>query len=241
MAAADDLAKLARLRMVLSNCALKDVLAEIAPLANQVVSWIPVNTSGSAVCRYNAANGSRQYEVRYQVGDLGNLVHELTHVSVNESYDLDFINYPNTMAQNVPDRIYDGLGRCTNEGLRQTKQMNHAMNAQVGAMLKNINSWAVAANELSASQKKQITTKLLYGMMNPQKECDTVLNQILVWMYEWGYPMRGHMVRKPVVNALYEELEKAAAKLYKQRAAGRVHRAMVEGAHARRRAMGYSA
>ncbi len=239
MTAATDLAKLNQLKNILAPGTLKNVLLEILPLANQVVSWVNVATSGSAVCRYNTVTGIRQYEVRYQFGDLANLVHEMTHVAVNESYGLDFINYPNRNASNVPARQYDALGRCTNEALRQAKQMDHNKNAANIQILQGLQAWANAANELTLTQKSQITSKLGYGMINPQTECDTVLNQILVWLFDWGFPITGHSIKKPIVNALYEEIEKAAAKVYEQRQAGKIHRVMSDGAAARRVAMGY--
>ncbi|TMO57389.1 hypothetical protein CWC18_18740 [Pseudoalteromonas aurantia] len=88
-----DLAKLHRLNSMV-NGPLKLVINEVLAVTPLVIDWINVQTSGSAVCRYKPDN-VRQYEVRYQFGNIGNLVHELTHVAVNESYNLDFINYPN--------------------------------------------------------------------------------------------------------------------------------------------------
>ena len=232
-----DLMDLKRLSDVV-NDPLRLVLKEILPLVHSVVSWIPVGTSGSAVCRYGL-NGVRQYEVRYQVGDLGNLVHEMTHVAVNESYGLDFLNYPNWHAVNVPKRNLDGSGRCLNEEDRQTKQMNQGMNTQLSGTLSMLKKWVDASTELTVEQRANISNKLVYGMMNPHKESHTVMNQILMWMFEWGYPIIGNSSKKPVVNAFYEELSKAVKIAYDARQAAKPRALIHDAAKIRRRAMGY--
>jgi len=158
MSVAQDLAKLRRLSNVV-NGPLKLILNEVLALTPLVVEWINVQTSGSAVCRYKP-NNIRQYEVRYQIGNLGNLVHELTHVAINESYGLDFINYPNWSALNLPERDLDTLGRCKNEDIRQTKQMNHEMNTSKTDILMRINAWSDASTELSHEQQKKFQINL---------------------------------------------------------------------------------
>ncbi len=237
MSTEEDIAKLRRLSNICSGT-LSCMLKEIVSLIPSVVAWIPVTTSGSAVCRYGP-RGIRQYEVRYQVGDLGNLVHEITHVAVNEAYGLDFINYTNVTAKDVPARKLDHLGRCTNEAERQTKQMDHGKNGEVMATLTTLRQWAEASLELTATQRSEISNKLLYGMMNPQKESDTVMNQVLVWLFEWGYPVKGFTTKKPVVNALYEELSKEVKKAHENRQTAKIMTLVRISARLRRRAMGY--
>ncbi|RJE77606.1 hypothetical protein BGP78_00975 [Pseudoalteromonas sp. MSK9-3] len=210
-----DLAKLRRLNSMV-NGPLKLIISEVLAITPLVIDWINVQTSGSAVCRYKADN-VRQYEVRYQFGNIGNLVHELTHVAVNESYNLDFINYPNRTSIDLPDRELDILGRCKNEDLRQTKQMSQSMNTAKSDILMRIKGWTDASTELSPAQKSNISNKLIYGMINPHKESDTVLNQILVWLFEWGFPVTGQYINKPVVNALYEELSTAVKTAHLER------------------------
>ena len=151
-----------------------------------VANWIPVQTSGSAICRYNPTANRREYDVRYQIGDIGNLVHELTHVAINESYGLDFVNYTNEQAKGVPPAKYTGQGYRSNEAERQTRQMDAGKNAANGKVLQSLMGWATAARELTPIQIQEINNKLSYGAINPQKEYDTVINQILVWLNEWG-------------------------------------------------------
>lgn len=65
------------------------------------------------------------------------------------------------------------------------------------------------------------------------------MNQILVWLFEWGFPISGNHAQKPVVNAFHEELCKAVKKAYQARQDGKPMRFMRETALARRNAMGY--
>ncbi|KAF7769735.1 hypothetical protein PCIT_a2627 [Pseudoalteromonas citrea] len=216
-----DIAKLRRLNSVVTG-PLKLIISEVLAITPLVIDWINVQTSGSAVCRYKPDN-VRQYEVRYQFGNIGNLVHELTHVAVNESYNLDFINYSNRASIDLPDRELDILGRCKNEDLRQTKQMSQSMNTTKSDILMRIKGWTDASTELSQIQKSEISNKLIYGMINPHKEADTVLNQILVWLFEWGFPITGQYINKPIVNALYEELSSAVKAAHLERLNCRRH------------------
>ena len=104
-----DLAKLNRLSTVAKpNSALKLILNEAIGAAKKVGIWANVTTSGSAVARYDPKTHTvRSYDVRYQFGDAGNLVHELTHVAVNESFKQDFVNYPYRSSSGVPALRYN--------------------------------------------------------------------------------------------------------------------------------------
>jgi hypothetical protein len=199
------------------------MLQEVHAVAGLVDEWAIVPTSGSAVCRYTTVTGvaTRRYTVNYQSGNIGNLVHELTHVSINERYQLDFVNYPNKGAVGVPDRTLSPKGYCTNEEERQRKQMSGPMNDKTSSLLNGLEVWNVAAVELSVVQRKEIADKLLYGKLRPHLECDTVLNQIRTWLYEWGFPSATVAgAKQPVVNALVEEVEKVVDSLTRQRANG---------------------
>ena len=216
---ATDLAKMTRLGSVISSIGLNAVLEEVNSVIPKVTKWTQVPTSVSAGCFY-APTGDRTYEVRYQFGDMGNLVHELTHIAVNEAYGLDFINYPNEGATNVPPRQLIAGGICVNEAARQDALRIPAKELQLSAELLGLSTW-VNMSDLSDIQKKQINDKLTYGATWASKENDTVLNQILVWLFEWGLPRKiGKGERKPIVNALYEEVERAALRAYRSRRFG---------------------
>ncbi|HTT11269.1 MAG TPA: hypothetical protein VMG60_10305 [Burkholderiaceae bacterium] len=213
-----DLAKLNRLATVAKpNSALKMILNEAIDAARKVGVWANVTTSGSAVARYDPKTGNaRSYDVRYQFGDAGNLVHELTHVAVNESFKQDFVNYRNPSAA-PPASEYDGEGRRKNEQLRQAKWMNDGSNQQMLADLTSLLGLATGAG-LPPLQANKVTEKLRYGMMNPHTEHDTVINQILIWMFEWGYPaLVAPGSRAPVANNFYNALEKSVLAAYQRR------------------------
>jgi hypothetical protein len=241
MSTAEDLANLRRVANELGAGPLKDVFEEVVAVIPMVASWTPVATSGSAVCRYT--NNGHAYDVRYQIGNVGNLVHELTHIVVNEAYGTDFINYPCPHGAKVPDREFSPKGYCKNEEDRQFKQMSVARNQRNTAKLTELTKWAEASQELKPQQRTDIVTKLNYGIQWPAKEYDTVINQTLVWLYEWNYPLEIKKGKKPVVNALYEELEKAVKAAHEERER-EAPRTLLKGAMARpmaqrRAAMGY--
>lgn len=173
---------------------LQMVLAEVVALYPKILTWTTVPTSGSAVCHYDKDGKATGYDIRYQIGNMGNMVHELIHVAVNEAYGLDFVNYANPAAK-PPDRTYDSVGRCTNEDVRQTKSMSDAGNKTAGDSLAALSRWANAAMELTLQQRTDIVAKFGYGQQWPMKEYDTVITQVLVWLHEWKYP-------KPAVAGL---------------------------------------
>jgi hypothetical protein len=216
--AAADLAKLNRLATVAKpNSALKMIVTETIDAAKKVGLWANVTTSGSAVARYDPKSGAiHSYDVRYQFGDAGNLVHELTHVAVNESFKQDFVNYRNASAA-PPAPDYDGEGRRKNEQLRQAKWMSDALNQQMLTELTTLLGLATGAG-LPPLQATKVTEKLRYGMMNPHTEHDTVINQILIWMFEWGFPaVVAPGSRAPGANNFYTALEKAALAAHQRR------------------------
>jgi hypothetical protein len=187
-----DLAKLRKMQINMHAAwALKNVLLEVLMVAKwpKVMNWEKTETSGSAVAFYDPRTGRPvNYEIRYQGGNLGNIVHELTHVVVNESYNQDFVNYP-TSGKRPPLPEYDNLGRRKNEEGRQRQWMDQKLNDQMGGGLKDLSKTACRAG-LPQDKLKQIKDKLLYGQQYPYIEYDTVLNQILTLMFEWGYPVK---------------------------------------------------
>ncbi|MBX3200787.1 MAG: hypothetical protein KF894_21800 [Labilithrix sp.] len=215
------LPKLQRLANVTSSVALRNVLNEVYPLRQVITQWNNVPTSGWARCVYDQATGARSYHLAHQWGNLGNLVHELTHVAVNEAYGSDFINYPTNGAADVPARQYTSQGYCANEDARQTKFLNADEILKISSKIVELTAWA-QATDLPTQKKADVVSKLSYAAINPQKEYDTVINQILVWLFEWGYPVRG-FTKKPVVNALFEEVEKAALQAYNRRQGALAH------------------
>ena len=216
-------------RLAKPGSPLRMVLLEVMALQPKVGTWITQATSGSAICQYDRATGEASaYTVRYQNQNVGNLVHEMIHVAVNESYGLDFINFAIPADSELPERVYTDSGYCSNEAERQTAAMKAgtASMTRIEGTLMRLIGWANASKELTEQQRTTVVEKLTYGTLTPHKEYDTVITQVLVWLFEWGYPtvlasgpMQGP---KPVVNALYEEVEKAVLAAYQARKAARV-------------------
>jgi hypothetical protein len=235
---AEDLAKLRRTASVVAPGTLRDVFEDVVSVIPLVDSWTAVPTSGSAVCRYTPQG--RKYDVRYQIGNMGNLVHELVHVVVNESYGLDFVNYPNPQARDVPERDISEKGYCKNEEARQAKEMSPARNQKNMQTLVDLIAWAEKSTELKSEQRDEIVKKLKYGQMWPSKEYDTVITHVFVWLYEWGFPIANTTPgKKPVVNALYEEVEKAVRGAMDERDRESPRTLLKESIEKRRKAMGY--
>ncbi|MCL2385505.1 MAG: hypothetical protein FWC84_06730 [Alphaproteobacteria bacterium] len=164
------------------------LLDEVLPAADLVDHYCNVLTSGNAVCLYKEPT-ARRYKVHYQFGNLGNLVHELTHISVNEAYELDFINYPvpvEDLPKDLPERdIDEATGFCKNEEARQGKiQRDADWPSTLSEELKILKAKAEAASFSDSKLKQEIVTKLDYGIQWPHREFDTVINQIMVWLCE---------------------------------------------------------
>ena len=204
------------------NNPLKPVLEQLKQMVHMVTKWEYVSTSGSAVCRYL---GGRTYEIRYQEGNLGNLVHELIHVAVNEAYDQDVINYPTNRTIDVPDRVINANGYCTNEERRQIAFMDRDWINRLSVNLSNLID-LVTHSEIASTEKKLIIEKLKYGMMNPHKEYDTVITQILVWLVQLGYPiitLPKTSSKTYQANIFYDRLEFYVREAYNLRSYGRGH------------------
>jgi hypothetical protein len=76
--------------------------------------------------------------------------------------------------------------------------------------------------------------------MWPSKEYDTVITHVFVWLYEWGFPIANTTPgKKPVVNALYEEVEKAVRGAMDERDRESPRTLLKESIDKRRKAMGY--
>lgn len=211
-----DLASLDRMRVNAEEGPLKWMLENILPMKDRVSNWTPVPASGFAVCFYNPDGTPKEYQVNFQTGNLGNIIHELTHVAVNEAYNLSFINHPVApVPADVPAPEYDPRGRCTNEEDRQAKLGRVVPINEIHDKLKHLEQWTNVAGELKEPQKKDIRDKLAYARMWPAREFDCVVNQILIWLHEWGVPVvkRSATVSrtdnlKPFATALLQETEK---------------------------------
>ena len=201
---------------------LRQIIQEVLAVVPRVISF--TNNAGHKYCTVYYDQVTKQpthYTINYEDGDLGNLVHELTHVRCNEVYGLDSLNYvsPSRNAPDLPDRVLLADGRCQNEQERHHKLRDPAKDVLLATQAQQISAWANAANELSPEQKQKIVNQIMYLSGKPFMEFDTVMNQILVWLHEWGWPQT-YTGLKPVANALYEEVEKIVSYQHRRRQLG---------------------
>ena len=114
------------------------------------------------------------------------------------------------------------------------------LRCEVERAVDDLIAWAEKSMELKPEQRDEVVKKLKYGQLSPQKEYDTVITHVLVWLFEWGYPIANTSpTRKPVVNALYEEVEKAVRAALDEREKEAPRTLLKESIEKRRKAMGY--
>jgi hypothetical protein len=138
--------------------------------------------------------GGGQYSVSYaRPADMDThdriavLVHELTHVVVNEAYNSDMLNYPvpvltdterMTTLEETPGREEDIQNARMRKADREQRNsfMDHVM-ANVTLLLSQL-----PRSGLSPERQKMIDTKLrLHTLQRPFHEYDAVLSHLLTW------------------------------------------------------------
>ena len=144
---------------------------------------------------------------------IGNLVHELTHASVQKSFGRDYVNYTNPSSENVPEPVINDKGRLNNEAKRQEARKNSKADNSLGVILDDLQQLAVNDKKLTDQQKTQVKEKLSYGMRNAHIEFDTVINQISVWLHYWGVNAKN--------SKFAERLQQVATQNYTERQSGR--------------------
>ncbi|WP_292867254.1 hypothetical protein [Nostoc sp. LPT] len=134
------------------------------------------------------------HEVRYhgeadkeEVDRIGNLTHELTHVSVQDKFDKDYVNYTNPPPGPVDAPTFNpNAERMQNEEDRQRQQSVSSADNAIQVKLENLQKLTLKDGCLNQEQRNQVREKLTYGIQSPHIEFDTVINQILTWLYHWG-------------------------------------------------------
>ncbi|NOZ01488.1 MAG: hypothetical protein GXP54_06310 [Deltaproteobacteria bacterium] len=203
-----------------SSGVLGPVLSEVASAAKQLGSGEirAVKAMAHAARRYDDLDQMTGQDVNYIGHDpdervrVANLVHELTHVRVQQAFGRDYVNYtnPSTSGGTLPSPQIEG-GRIRNEAERQAGQRDEAAEQVLSGKLTNLSALAQKDEHLSAEQQAEVVTKLAYGTQTPYLEYDTVLNQILVWCHYW----------KIHANSPFrKELERVCAEAHADRQAG---------------------
>jgi Domain of unknown function (DUF4157) len=177
-------------------------ILEEALQASELVKVVNyVGTSGNVQRRFTAEGNIAGYILNYQgevdnlAQRIGNFVHELTHIAVEQAYQSDHVNYANEPERNVPEPQYgdpavvEGFNQevrgIKNEEARQTARL-------VRESIKILSDNLIALNGLveesgmDTPQRQQVSDKLMYGAVRPNIEYDTVVNQIYVWCKSWG-------------------------------------------------------
>lgn len=165
---------------------LKAVLQEVLAASSKVSVWENKPMAYAKTIFKDGAVDS--YLVSYNAGDIAQLAHELTHVAVNEKYKRDYINYANE-GKTPPERTFSDDGKtCTNEEDRKRLLADKAAGDWLGRNLENLQGWTKVAGMNAFAYDAKIDAKLIYGRTNIHWEYDTVINQIMVWLVQWGYP-----------------------------------------------------
>jgi hypothetical protein len=175
------------------------LLDELLPLLSNVTDFERTEPlAGQGVGGGNTRNlGGGRYEIRYSAPPnpdpttdlLAVIVHELTHVAVNESYDSDMLNLPVPQLAGRPAQADPGPNEEAIQGDRLRLVPPEAKNkfmdmvqSQGNALLNDLGS-----SGLSTQRQAQISEKLQgHTMRNPYHEYDAVLSHLLVWSDQDG-------------------------------------------------------
>ncbi len=195
-----------------------DIIEEVLGYVFQVREWTKVATSGSATPYWGPFGA--EYDVRYQEGNLANIVHELTHIACYVGYDNDFLCWPPT-GRVKPARTYSAgadIGFVTNQEQLQFPEMDQLEPLlNMGQRIKA----CVPTSPLTADQQRQVMDKMQYGTgMFGGVEFDPCVNNVLGWLIEWGYPRKGSWFSR-ANNQLFTVTEQVARAQYEKRIVNR--------------------
>ena len=155
------------------------------------------------------------HEVHYhgQVEDegkrTGNLVHELTHASIGESFGRDYLHYTNPPLGEVEEPEFNETrDRMTNEEARQTQRRVPEADNKIQVKLVDLQRLTHQSRVLNTEQKQWIIERLSYGIRSPHTEFDTIINQIATQLHHWGITSADSKVARRIehyVNRLQNE------------------------------------
>ncbi|WP_294765504.1 hypothetical protein [uncultured Rhodoferax sp.] len=196
------------------------ILAEVLGYVDLVDQWTVVPTSGSVAPKIK--QGTTVYEVKYQSGNLANIVHELTHIAVYEGYANNMLNYlPTAKDLAKPAKILTASGYIQNQFDLQAPDKN--ADEPLSATMSIIAALAQGSN-MGKAHKDMVKVKTDYAIGQPHIEFDTCINHILAYMVEWGYPKTIGYVKRKVsmshfgsANALFTKVEAVARERYQLR------------------------
>ncbi|TWH43503.1 hypothetical protein CAL7102_07232 [Dulcicalothrix desertica PCC 7102] len=165
--------------------------------------------------RFNDGVPSTQevYYHRDTENRLPNLAHELTHVRVQESFNRDYVNYTNPARGEVEDATFnEARDRMRNEDNRQNQRRVPKADNSIQVTLEDLQRITHEDKSLNGDQKRWIIQRLSYGMIQPHKEYDTVINQISVQLHDWEITSANSKVAR--------KIERLATRLHNERMSG---------------------
>ncbi|MEV6347639.1 hypothetical protein [Actinoplanes sp. NPDC051851] len=195
----------------LANTANQDVrnlLNQLMPHLHRISSFTraPTSTSGGNTHIDDAATtaaGANRYTINYGAGgtveqQVAILVHEVTHILINESYDAEMLNYP---VQPLP-----AIGPVAqHEGQRQQERIGLTDPAE----LQRFSAYAtrtiadlitlLPSSGFGPARMREISNKLgIHTMQNTLSEYDGVLAHVLVWSDQDDIPTTSQFYQRLV-------------------------------------------
>ncbi|RCJ39067.1 hypothetical protein A6770_39165 [Nostoc minutum NIES-26] len=194
---------------------LRNIMTELYEVSKN--TDIESQGGGAAYTSRKFKNGTLdKHEVKYhghvkdEAERVGNLVHELTHRSVVDKFNTDYVNYTNPPENEVEEAKFSSNGeRMTNEGKRQDQRKVQSVDNAIRVKLTSLQKLTLEDKNLSKEQKVKVRDKLTYGIQNAHKEFDTVINQISVWLHYWNIT--------PDKSQLAQKLKEIAAQNHMER------------------------
>ncbi len=204
------------LRTTATSTVYQDLMKELYPLTADISTWIA--SAGGANARVDDKDPTK-YVLTTTFGDLSKLVHELTHIRCHQAYHAHFICY------HVDPIVVASVSKFDAD-TKLTKLMNATMDGPAPKRNKTARAKIVSlarSSGLSQAEQNQVIQKISqYGDAFPHVDHDTVINQVFVWLNEWGYPKKDPpwYSRKKPTKKLFRAVEAEVAYLMQQRAAG---------------------
>ncbi|WP_436531704.1 hypothetical protein [Actinoplanes sp. HUAS TT8] len=204
------------------NVDVRDLLDQLLPHLHRVTTWTRntiANGGGHTQIDEDAttAAGSNRYVINYASAgtvqqQVAVLVHELTHVLINESYGSDMLNYP---VAPLP-----AGSTATTESQRQAERTAATDPEQIRQFTAYVTSTAADLMHLlpgagfSPARTSEVAQKIgTHTAMNPMFEFDAVLSHVLTWSDQDDVP---------TTSPFYQRLRAAVAETRAWRTAGTV-------------------
>lgn len=193
------------------------IIPEIVAYKALVCEWLDDPNNGFANV-YIKQYGT-EYIVQQTPGKLRRLIHELTHVAVNEVYDNNLLNGPPSNVHR-PARILLAGGQNSGN-LRQTEYMDQAALTTIKQNINRLGALLLSAPQIN-TEGGWLGGRIQYMTLNPGFEYDTTINEILIDMTLKGFPKPSSFFKKNEIargNAFFTAVEGMARVAHEARLA----------------------